>query len=680
MNMEKARLEIKKTKKGYAVNLIFETGKSLPLTDIKLQDDKLNGKEVEVLRESGQVKKILCDGNVIYEKSKGIGKTNQSVSRPPTPSASQAYSRSNSPQNTGSNIDAVAPYNFIPLNDTVVPAESVPTFDVYHPDRLTGYIDIEIETKTPLYIRDCLNNTELAERDRIDEMRKTNKSIAPFANPDFFSPAGQLRIPGSSLRGMVRTMVEIVSFGKFGFFEDKRLYYRGLADMSGIRKEYQNEMSSFDKNSNKANYKMSAGYIYKKGLKYYIHPAKSYKQIKKEVAKNLIAQKKYKYEVFKSYEMDNGYIVVSGNMQNKKNDWFIDLPDNNAQAMELSKADVLDYKNDSNRHKEAPDLIALSAKGRTPCFYTLYKDTHGKNRIAFGHTAMFRLPYERTIGDHIPPALKDPGITDIAEAIFGNEKTFASRVFFEDALCLSSKEDALMGEAVPKILSEPKPTTFQHYLEQGQHNLVNHPKNLAHYNSNTNIRGYKLYWHKDGTGWEETNNEAITQHPSQYTKINPVKPGIKFNGRIRFENLSAVELGALLFALDLPKGCCHKLGMAKPLGLGSIRITPKLYLSDRTGRYSALFKEWEDPIDECSEKQEYSDAFEKYVIKEARLEKTTTLWESDRLKELKAMLDFDNKPSNNKTRYMEIERVINGKKTNEFKNRPVLPRPSEVKG
>jgi len=33
---------------------------------------------------------------------------------------------------------------------------------------------------------------------------------------------------------MTRTMVEIVSFGKFGFFDDKRLYFRAVADTSSL--------------------------------------------------------------------------------------------------------------------------------------------------------------------------------------------------------------------------------------------------------------------------------------------------------------------------------------------------------------------------------------------------------------------------------------------------------------
>ncbi len=665
--MEKAIIFIKEVNKGkYSCNIQFKSSnKTMPLSDFKHSDPmSFNEKEVEVLREKGQIMKIVCEGKEIYNKHSPKGLTKL-----------QKAQRSASIQNHN-HSPAIAPYNFIPLNTKVVQAERIPDFDIYHADRFTGYIDLDIESLTPLYIRDTLMDEEIKQRDENDRQRQNDATCSVYANPDFFSPAGRLRIPGSSLRGMIRTMVEITSYGKFGFYNDKRLYYRGLADKSELRIEYQKNMSSFDKNSNKNIYKMSAGYIFKKNLKYFIVPAKNYRQITKDEAKKLIKEIGGKYKEFRFYDVKTGFIVVSGDMNNKKRDWFIEYKDTDQKPIEINRKDIQDYRDDINRNKDVPNLLELSRKGEVPCFYTRYFDNKSIQRVSFGHTGMFRLAYRQTIGDHIPANLKDEQIIDIAGAIFGNEKTFAGRVFFEDAFCSSSKEDALMGERTPNILAGPKPTTFQHYLEQGSNNLENHPKNLAHYNSNTNIRGYKLYWHKGGNEWEQQNQQELREHQSQYTKINPVKEGVMFKGRIRFENLSEIELGALLFAIDLPEGLAHKLGMGKPLGLGSVRITPKLYISDRSSRYSDLSTEWAEPIEESSDIDKFKKAFSDYVIKKLG-ETANTLWETKRLGELRIMLDFISKPSNNSTRYMKIEAGNN--KDNEFKNRNVLPRPSEVR-
>ena len=51
-----------------------------------------------------------------------------------------------------------------------------------------------------------------------------------------------------------------------------------------------------------------------------------------------------------------------------------------------------------------------------------------------------------------------------------------------------------------------------------------------------------------------------------------VKPKVKFEFDIDVINLSQVELGALLWLLDMPSGHYHRLGGGKPLGFGSVRL------------------------------------------------------------------------------------------------------------
>lgn len=265
-----------------------------------------------------------------------------------------------------------------------------------------------------------------------------------------------------------------------------------------------------------------------------------------------------------------------------------------------------------------------------------------------------------------------------------NDEAFASRVFFEDAFLEKDQKNVLMGIDTPKILSNPKPTTFQHYLEQDEGKISfdkrGNINGLKTYNDKTLLRGNKLYWHKDGNDWIETNKENIEKHQTQYTKINPVRTGIIFSGIIRFENLSDVERDALLFALVLPESRCHKLGMGKPLGLGSVKITPRLFLSNRKTRYEELFAEWEQQIPESTAENKdishFKKKFAEYILKGIGEDTGTcpvnTLWEVDRMKELKVMLDFVKKPADEKTRYMQIE------PENEFKERRVLPLPTEV--
>ncbi|MFW0884300.1 TIGR03986 family CRISPR-associated RAMP protein [Candidatus Acidulodesulfobacterium sp. H_13] len=675
--MDKAKLSVSEGKHGkLTVRAIFiDTEKGMPIQNFNHKDAmSLDGKEVDIERDKGQIIKILLDGEVIY-----------------SPSMAATY-RKQVGRQTGKQqaCTARAPYNFIPLNDIVAEAEKPSSFDTYRKDRLTGSIELRIEAKTPFYIRDTMDYAQL----------KEGKEVRDIS--DFCSTAGRPRIPGSSLRGMTRTMVEIVSFGKFGFFDDKRLYFRAVADKSKLGEYYEKTM--VDK---KNHYfpKIKAGILKKSGRKYRIYPSKTisktqifrinfdkltkvidgttgfivpsfdfrdvyYKPVAPADHLHTINKKTHKLLYAKLASISTiknvehtckGFIIASGEFGNKKHmHWVINEPD--TQFVEIDETVIDKYKNDVNR-KEETDLLnkLTNHHDGVPCFYI----TDDKDKIIFfGHTGMFRLAYKKTIGEHVPEKLKNDSKIDLAEAIFGNDKTFAGRVFFEDAFC-NQKEVAYEGEKNITLLG-PKPTAFQHYLEQKRIDLTDHPKNLAHYNLDNNIRGNKLYWHKSGKN--SANNDHAIFNEKTDSKINPVKAGTTFTGKIRFENLSRVELGAFLFVIDLPEGCYHKLGMGKPLGLGSVKISPKLFISDRTNRYKNLFAEWETPIAEA-DKSEYKKEFESYVL-ETQKDTQQTLWDNVRMKELKAMLDFAHKPNADNIGYMNLK---------QFRERDVLPSPTDVK-
>ena len=59
------------------------------------------------------------------------------------------------------------------------------------------------------------------------------------------------------------------------------------------------------------------------------------------------------------------------------------------------------------------------------------------------------------------------------------------------------------------------------------------------------------------------------------TTIEPLAAGNMFQFQIDFENLEKWELGCLLYALELEPQMAHRLGMGKPLGLGSVQINVK---------------------------------------------------------------------------------------------------------
>ena len=152
----------------------------------------------------------------------------------------------------------------------------------------------------------------------------------------------------------------------------------------------------------------------------------------------------------------------------------------------------------------------------------------------------------------------------------------------------------------PKILSGPKPTTFQHYLAQPQPDAKDQ---LLDYDDPTIVRGHKLYWARGAKpGYIEDRMvpdrqtgkqvRAVDKYPKQYTRIRPLKPGNQFTFRLRFDNLTSEELGALWYVIQLgTKDTLRlRLGMGKPLGLGAIRFSQvKTKICKRPDRYKTLF-------------------------------------------------------------------------------------------
>ena len=112
------------------------------------------------------------------------------------------------PQSPSRRVDKIrAPYGFVPLNPQVVFPEwgLSASRDLPFADGINGNFRLEIEAVSPIFIRDA----EAAER--------------PFQLPD-----GMYGIPGTSVRGMLRNVIEIATFGKLSRVNDHRYTLRDL--------------------------------------------------------------------------------------------------------------------------------------------------------------------------------------------------------------------------------------------------------------------------------------------------------------------------------------------------------------------------------------------------------------------------------------------------------------------
>lgn len=645
---------------------------------------------------------------------------------------------------------AKAPYNFVPLPEKVLTAEEFDAHDKYHADRHTGYIDLEIRTETPLYTRCAIPAEVWSNYQGDDYFEKDKPKVTTIPECQEFFHRGNADIPvipGSTLRGMTRAIVEIMSYSKISPVSEKQLIYRAVADSTSFGNQYREKMLDKlgDKHFNYPSKKMEGGYLEIRDGKYFIRPAQEHSASDPE-------DKRESFVLIEGDSLPHSHCSsgsrlfvrpaprVQKNNRGRDKNISLDLAFTTASitnAVGLVPATIINtrgvgnskhmvaaiYEKDPDDSKLIPILEKmwkiyegdrdmqrgipgreLKASGE-PLFYLL---DSARKLVFFGSTMMFRLPYTYKTTDLVPEEIKNAGL-DLAESVFGmvdedQKKSIAGRVYFSDAICKPEKDEdgnrkspfldgENNGRRIPRILSSPKPTSFQLYLNQPEPNHHADPSrcylisertlekvnaepelqefveslsplkgseferkeelqerlekrgvNLNKLNANpelrrklfdclahelrsyndieeTEIRGFKRYWHKKNISESHyvADSETVRFPPGgkgvqerkkrkdgsleewkvskQHTVIKPVKAGTTFEkGRVYFENLSGEELGALLVALELPPNMRHQIGMAKPYGLGSVKIVPTLVIQKRKDRYNTLFDagRWSD--------------------------------------------------------------------------------------
>ncbi len=125
-------------------------------------------------------------------------------------------------------MTVTARYNFVPLSEHVCRAEDIglrgpPSQDEPILGGLSGCLPFTIFCRTPLLI--CAPDAE------------DGKKIKRFLH----TPDGRPIIPGSSLRGMIRNVMEIACFGRFHLVDNRRFGVRDLSPTA--QQDYRDRIS-----------------------------------------------------------------------------------------------------------------------------------------------------------------------------------------------------------------------------------------------------------------------------------------------------------------------------------------------------------------------------------------------------------------------------------------------------
>ena len=455
----------------------------------------------------------------------------------------------------------INPYNFVTAKQDPVPKE-------VKKGELTGYITCTLRVEDMLAIPDIAQNPD-------------SQSF------DFFPVFGKPLIPGSELRGCIRSAYEAVTGSCFSVINSETL----------------------SKRTDNPDNNREAGLLMKKDGKWVIYNA----WYKHEKRANCKLTRKW-FKCADTPTIDTTYfhskMESSGaDCKDEDIDKLIKIYDIYYEGIKKSEEGdapklrdiICEYKEKLQSMKEADDSDIM-----IPVFYKKYK----KDKLAYlspAHTG--RKVFESTV----PSLLKQRSPCDGKEgycpacALFGslgNKMPLASKLRFTDA---SEKEIGSVNISDRYVilpeLSSPKLSTVEFYTTHGE---IIKNENIPVWNydsSGVDVRGRKFYFH--GLPQKED-----TLGPRQIeTKV--AQSGSLFTFKVYFDDISKDQLQQLLWVITIGENSSdskqmHKIGRGKPVGYGSVKITVDEIFFRELDKSSFAYS---------IKKQQYDDYMQKFDIK-----------------------------------------------------------------
>ncbi|HGG60771.1 MAG TPA: TIGR03986 family CRISPR-associated RAMP protein, partial [Gammaproteobacteria bacterium] len=213
-----------------------------------------------------------------------------------------------------------------------------------------------------------------------------------------------------------------------------------------------------------------------------------------------------------------------------------------------------------------------------------HKDTESAIKALKESKNMLPWSSDRT---HLTPAEQILGVAaeQTEETEDNKVSMLKGRIRFTDAKPLEQTGIERLPAQTLKILASPKPPSRYFYFHKTNKRSGNDDdRETNDRKHDLDINGRKYYLHQQEETvestksenklrwWETKDTENISGTIHQKISCCPVDENQKFHFDIHFNNLSDAELGLLLTALNPGDGFVHRLGLGKPLGLGSVSI------------------------------------------------------------------------------------------------------------
>ena len=486
----------------------------------------------------------------------------------------------------------INPYNFISVDWNQTERKNIKDIK----GRLSGRISCQITTKSPLAIPG----------DIIDCDENNHKTY------DFMkTPSGEYMIPGSSIRGAIRSIYEAASDSCFVTAKKEKVFTRRaearengkpflLSFQNGNWKveEAERFLIIIDDEKytpfNKPKFNSYIRWSYEElhrhdyGEKISFVPGEMY--INQRGIKVGKVIKQIGTDVVGKADSNEGYLYVGSvpptefNKKQKK-----DLPQTKKhfESVFKKKDDGESYHIDQKKINSLMQLckcyndcsINRCLSDETPFYNGVYKllSEKGQNIPVWYNeksgmlslASIGRMAYDKLMGDKLYEKVPCTSREQLCKAcsLFGTaneEGKIGSKIRFTDAISDLGSGAKCKKNITLKELSSPK-TSYVEFYTTGN----------GYDDDESKLRGRKIYWHslKDGS----------YQH-NQKTKRNSTMELVDSNNRfsftVYFDSITEEQFNELVWVLTLGDNNedgvhCHKIGQGKSIGLGSVKIVIK---------------------------------------------------------------------------------------------------------
>lgn len=454
---------------------------------------------------------------------------------------------------------------------------------------LSGRIIIELTNITPI----CIPDTEKTIKKPIGNGKE--RDCKPFMKVD-----NKPYIPGSALKGMLRSVAEAASNSCYSIFvenmavfRDNRKYIPESQCVGVLNQKSNGSLFLADPSPGKS---VSTVTFSKRGLFYQdkrsYHPRGNNPKATRQIIPNEIRDN------YKCMIDDDNFTLKDQNREYRPSKTQSDL--------------LLNFTgNEPWWFREAS--IPIKSKGVSRKVITF-----GRNfRYKWAYNPLNALPenlYPCDKPNDLCPCCSIFGMVEQkqdSQRDEGEVNAIAGKISIGPARWVSGNYIYKTAED-HKILGSPKFSCRSFYLKPTDENSfdvgTDEFASIENGKIVTNhIRGRKFYWHQDKL-WDDKNDIKYIerlQYIDEKTKevISPEKtdqnavieillPQVKFEFAIEFENLSDWQLGLLLWSIelpDVPEGA-HHIGLGKPIGLGTVTLKAKqIDMICRKERYTNLF-------------------------------------------------------------------------------------------